>query len=78
MYLMHTTRTLFLGFALTLGAGLSAAATTGETPPRFLDWAPTPPMGWNSWDCFATTVTEDQTKAQAAFMAAHLKAHGWQ
>jgi len=35
-------------------------------------------MGWNSWDCFATTVTEDQTKAQADYMAAHLKAHGWQ
>lgn len=35
-------------------------------------------MGWNSWDCFATTVTEEQTKAQADFMAAKLKAHGWQ
>ncbi|HYP16228.1 MAG TPA: glycoside hydrolase family 27 protein [Opitutus sp.] len=41
-------------------------------------WAPTPPMGWNSWDNFATTVTEEQTKAQADFMAAKLKAHGWQ
>ena len=38
----------------------------------------TPPMGWNSWDCFATTVTEAQTKAQADFMAAELKSHGWQ
>lgn len=44
----------------------------------FLSWAPTPPMGWNSWDCFATTVTEEQTKAQADFMADKLKAHGWQ
>lgn len=35
-------------------------------------------MGWNSWDCFATTVTEAQTKAQADFMAAKLKDHGWQ
>ena len=35
-------------------------------------------MGWNSWDCFATTITEEQTKAQAAFMADKLKAHGWQ
>ena len=35
-------------------------------------------MGWNSWDCLATTVTEEQTKAQAAFMADKLKAHGWQ
>jgi len=43
----------------------------------FHAWAPTPPMGWNSWDCFATTVTEAQTKAQADFMAAKLKSHGW-
>ena len=44
----------------------------------FLSWAPAPPMGWNSWDCFATTVTEAQIKAQADFMADKLKAHGWQ
>jgi hypothetical protein len=41
-------------------------------------WAQTPPMGWNSWDCFGTTVTEAQTKQQTDFMAEKLKAHGWQ
>lgn len=35
-------------------------------------------MGWNSWDNFATTVTEAQTKAQADVMARDLKAHGWE
>jgi len=35
-------------------------------------------MGWNSWDNFGTAVTEAQTKQQADFMAAKLKAHGWQ
>ena len=49
-----------------------------ETIPVFRTWAPTPPMGWNSWDNFGTTITEEQTKHQADFMAAHLKAHGWQ
>ncbi len=44
----------------------------------FHDWAKTPPMGWNSWDNFATTVTESQTKAQADFMASELKSHGWE
>jgi alpha-galactosidase len=44
----------------------------------FHDWAPTPPMGWNSWDCFATTITESQTKEEANYMAANLKDHGWQ
>ena len=28
--------------------------------------APTPPMGWNSWDAYGTTVTEADTKANAA------------
>ena len=51
-----------------------------QAPPRsdFLTWAPKPSMGWNSWDCFATTVTEVQTKAQTDYMAEKLKKHGWQ
>ncbi len=40
--------------------------------------APTPPMGWNSWDCYGTAVTEDEVKANADYMAKHLAAHGWQ
>jgi len=44
----------------------------------FWAWAANPPMGWNSWDCFATTVTEEQAKAQADYMAEHLARYGWQ
>ncbi|HTV23369.1 MAG TPA: NPCBM/NEW2 domain-containing protein [Polyangiaceae bacterium] len=44
----------------------------------FHAWASKPPMGWNSWDCFATTVTEAQVKAQADYMATHLAKWGWQ
>lgn len=44
----------------------------------FRDWATTPPMGWNSWDNFGTTITEQQTRRQADYMAAKLKSHGWQ
>jgi len=40
--------------------------------------APAPPMGWNSWDSYGTTVTEAQVKANADVMAATLNAHGWQ
>ena len=40
--------------------------------------AVTPPMGWNSWDSYGTTVTEAEVKANAAYMAQHLKLHGWQ
>lgn len=37
----------------------------------------TPPMGWNSWDCYGTTVTEAEVLANAQFMADHLLEHGW-
>lgn len=40
--------------------------------------APTPPLGWNSWDAYGTTVNEQQVKANADWMAQHLKASGWQ
>jgi hypothetical protein len=40
--------------------------------------APTPPMGWNSWDAFGTTINEAQVKANAQWMAENLKAFGWQ
>ncbi len=34
-------------------------------------------MGWNSWDCFGTTVTEAQTLQQAEVMSSRLKKFGW-
>ena len=40
--------------------------------------APTPPMGWNSWDSYGTTVTEAEVRANADYMAQRLKQHGWQ
>ena len=39
--------------------------------------APTPPMGWNSWDSYGTTVREENVKANADWMAAHLAKYGW-
>ncbi|MDR2590716.1 MAG: glycoside hydrolase family 27 protein, partial [Oscillospiraceae bacterium] len=40
--------------------------------------AQTPPMGWNSWDCYAATVNEEQLLGNAMYMAKHLKQHGWE
>lgn len=40
--------------------------------------AMTPPMGWNSWDCYAATVNEEQLLGNARYMADHLKAYGWE
>lgn len=39
--------------------------------------APTPPLGWNSWDCYGAAVTEDEIRGNAAYMAQHLKDFGW-
>jgi alpha-galactosidase len=60
--------------SVNLFAGLNAA---DASDPVYWSWAPTPPMGWNSWDGFATTVTEAQTRAQADVMKEKLAAHGW-
>jgi alpha-galactosidase len=40
--------------------------------------AATPPMGWNSWDAYGETVGESDIKANAAWMAEHLKSYGWE
>ncbi len=40
--------------------------------------APTPPMGWNSWDCYGAAVNEEQLLANADYMAKHLKDYGWE
>jgi len=43
----------------------------------FHNWASTPPMGWNSWDCYGPTVTEAEVKANTDYMAKNLKRFGW-
>jgi hypothetical protein len=49
-----------------------------DTKLKFHNWAPTPPMGWNSWDCYGPTVVEDEVKANADYMAKNLKKFGWE
>ena len=41
-------------------------------------WLKTPPMGWNSYDYYNTSVTEADVKANADYMAKHLKGFGWE
>lgn len=41
-------------------------------------WAVTPPMGWNSWDCYGPTVVEKEVKQNADYMADHLLKYGWE
>jgi hypothetical protein len=58
-----------------------AAWMSTESPPKAAlatTVAARPPMGWNSWDSFGTSVTEAEVKANADYMARNLKQHGWQ
>lgn len=41
-------------------------------------FAVTPPMGWNSYDYYDTNVTEERIKANADYMAEHLREYGWE
>ena len=40
--------------------------------------AQTPPLGWNSYNCYGNAVQEADIKANAKYMADHLKPFGWQ
>ncbi len=60
-------------FLLLIGCNFNSKQKT-----EFHQWAKTPPMGWNSWDCFGPSVVEDEVKENADYMATHLKEFGWE
>ncbi|MCW3806950.1 NPCBM/NEW2 domain-containing protein [Plebeiibacterium marinum] len=72
--------TFTAGLVLLLGACNlnNKPASSGEEVTGFKKWAATPPMGWNSWDCFGPSVVEAEVKANADYMAKHLKESGWE
>ncbi len=44
----------------------------------FKEWSTTPPKGWNSWDCYGASVTEEEVRANALYMSEKLKKYGWE
>jgi alpha-galactosidase len=58
-------------------ASLFAAFAFGPTILHAQNPAPTPPMGWNSWDAYGLTINEADFKANVAVLAG-LKQYGWQ
>ena len=67
-------------FTAVLALLLLSACQTKKFPDSavaFHKWAPTPPMGWNSWDCYGPTVVESEVKANADYMSENLKKFGW-
>jgi len=59
-------------FCCRLGAQSKANSSDGDL------LAARPPMGWNSWDGYGTTINEEQFKANTKWMADNLKASGWE
>jgi hypothetical protein len=43
----------------------------------YWSFAPVPPMGWNTYQAFGASVTEDEVMTNANYMAAHLLPYGW-
>ena len=61
----------------TLLMAVSFFVANAQTKKKYHQWAATPPLGWNSWDCFGTTVTEKQIKEQADAMVKYLLPSGY-
>ena len=69
----------FRPIALFLALGLAAVSSHAQKPsfPK-AEIAGAPPMGWNSWDAYGLTITEEQFRSDVAIQAAELKPLGWQ
>jgi hypothetical protein len=81
MNIMKTNKALLFLVAIILLASCNSSTKNEKTPFKkgeFKTWAKTPPMGWNSWDCYGPTVEEHEVKANADYMAANLKEFGWE
>jgi len=53
--------------------------TAQEEMATFRTWAMTPPMGWNSWDCYYSSVTEKEVLQNAQYLVDNdLVRHGWE
>ncbi len=68
-------RYILLGLAV--ACSLDCFAQTRAVKANFKEWAATPILGWNSWDCFGTSITEPQVKEQADAMAKFLLPSGY-
>jgi len=63
---------------LLAGCAVAPGGSAGKLDgPEFWSWAQKPVMGWNSYDAWGDTVTEEQVLANAQYMKDHLLAHGW-
>ncbi len=82
MNVKHLSTLMIAATAIALLAQVSFADGDGiasaPSADRALLLAKTPPMGWNSWDGYGTTINEEQFKANAKWLAERLKKFGWE
>jgi alpha-galactosidase len=62
---------------MVLGAAMLAAGTLVGAQAQKANVASTPPMGWNSWDAYGLTITEDQFRANVKVERDKLLPFGW-
>ena len=74
---MSRARRSALRLWLLITVGISTAFAQAEAPAAPQSVAPTPPLGWNSWDAYGLTIDEAQYRANVRVLAG-LKQYGWQ
>ena len=67
----------FLVFICLILASSRSPGQEASTTPKYWSWSQVPPLGWNSYDAFGDSVTEEETLNNAKYMRKHLLAHGW-
>ena len=70
LYPFLMTKPAFLPAALLAAVCLVPPLIRAQTP------APTPPLGWNSWDSYGLTIDEEQFRANATVLVS-LQQYGW-
>jgi alpha-galactosidase len=78
---MKSFRIVLIPILLTLLLDLSCSKNSESVSKTAMDTnmpAYRPPMGWNSYNSFGGNVKEDEVKANADFLADHLKPYGWE
>ncbi|HEV2710482.1 MAG TPA: glycoside hydrolase family 27 protein [Edaphobacter sp.] len=67
-------KSVWQGLGVVMLAALMQPSGVAQQKPL----APTPPMGWNSWDSYGLTVTEAQFRANVDALTRRLKSAGYQ
>ncbi len=64
---------------LLAGLSMGTPAMSQADMATFRTWAATPPMGWNSWDCYYSSVTEKEVMQNAQYLVDNdLVKYGWE